>query len=155
MTWTQFGPLIGVIVGAILGGCAQVLNSWLSYRRQSHGERVEAMRLLMDAYYEADRAARMVRVWHALEDKSAPVSADRQREYMNDIMNGRATLNAFDVRRAHYALLDDRPEAASRCRELRDLIDTIADPTTVPYTVDKQRAKILDQLIVLARQRKI
>lgn len=144
MSWDQWGPLIGVVVGAILGGGAQMLNEALRDERQSKRERAAAAKVLVEAFYAAQRNYQLYQTWR----KSNAASARERRDQAG--LDTIAARSDFDTSRVHLLLLDDRDEVARATRGLRNLLGH--PPRTDDDEAQKKQAHKLDELIRLMRE---
>lgn len=96
---------MGVVLGALLGGFAQILNETLKARRQVRQERIEATQSFIQAFGAATLAHQHTP--HRLQGEATPpdpadyVEADWRAIHADERLRTAA---------AHLALLDDRPE---------------------------------------------
>ena len=130
MTWEQLGPLVGVVVGAILGGGAQILNSSLASRRTERQKRQEAARLFIEAFYGAMTAKQLA----ALTKDGHFGDADPGTAYQEALRSVGQSVMAMDAQRSYLMLIDDSEEAATLSDTLVDMVKyeqggTIGDPS--------------------------
>jgi len=149
MTWEQLGPLVGVVVGAILGGGAQVLNTSLSSRRAERQNRQEAARLFIEAFYGAMTAKQLA----ALTKEGHFGDADPHKAYQEVLRTVGKGVMAMEARRSYLMLIDASEGAASLSDTLVEMVKferggTIGDPSAA----DDFRP-VLSELVALCGRR--
>jgi hypothetical protein len=145
MTWEQVGPLVGVVIGALLGGFAQILNEALKARRQVRQQRIEATHSFLQAFGEATLAHQHTP--HRLRGETTPPDPSK---YVEADWRAVRADERLRTTAAYLALLDDRPQTTALMDELMAVVrDEVVGQRFSPWG-DQARDR-LGALIVHAR----
>jgi len=147
MTWEQVGPLVGVVVGAALGGGAQVLNDWIGHRRLERQVRQNAAGQFMDAFYQATMAKQRVALTREgfFGDTDPDLAAKEATRSL-----GLHMMELY-ARRSHLLLIDDR----QRISELSHaLVTLVREETggTMEDVYESPAGRLLAELVEQSRR---